>query len=140
MTPPACFLQIYKRHPSQSERALYLFYFINYINAHCVVLSLLPYCPCGCSSHCSRCCYCGRRKSRHLTNSQSLKGRPILFFCSHMRLCSVTACFSLLAPPRSNKNFWETQAFSSAWSTRSCKFSGQFCYSCAETIHDHLLC
>ena len=28
MTPPACFVQIYKRHPSQSERALYLLYFI----------------------------------------------------------------------------------------------------------------
>ena len=30
--PPACFVQIYKRHPSQSERALYLLYFIKYNN------------------------------------------------------------------------------------------------------------
>ena len=28
MTPPACFMQIYKHHPSQSERA----YFINIVN------------------------------------------------------------------------------------------------------------
>ena len=29
--PPACFVQIYKRHPSQSERALYLLYFISIV-------------------------------------------------------------------------------------------------------------
>ena len=39
MTPPACFVQIYKRHPSQSERALYLLYFIMYFNNQSCIYS-----------------------------------------------------------------------------------------------------
>ena len=41
VTPPACFGQIYKRHPSQSERALYQLYFIITVNNAIVIIYML---------------------------------------------------------------------------------------------------